>query len=77
MVLAAGVTIVAATGYLAYGYATGWKGSAYSIFSPRETYRRQKKVQSPFHGQVEWPKQHSTKAVEDDEQAEESQTSPR
>lgn len=43
---AASVTIAAA-GYLLYGYSTGWKGAAYSFWSPRENLTP-RTVKSPF-----------------------------
>ena len=52
MVLAgvAAVTAVAATGYLLYGYSTGWKGAAYSFWCPNKNKKR--KVNSPFYSQI-------------------------
>ena len=48
----AGATLTAlATSYLAYGYATEWKGAAYSFWCPKT--RRFRKVKSPFHAQVD------------------------
>ena len=46
----AAVTAVAATGYLLYGYSTGWKGAAYSFWCPNKNKKR--KVNSPFYSQI-------------------------
>ena len=47
----AALTAIAATGYLVYGYSTGWKGPAYSFWCPER--RKKRKVQSPFFAQVD------------------------
>ena len=50
--LLAGMATVSAlvTGYLAYGYATSWKGPAYSFWCPE---KRQRTLKSPFFGKVD------------------------
>lgn len=39
-----------ATGYLAYGYSTDWKGPAYEFWCPK---RRQLTLRSPFQGKLD------------------------
>ena len=41
----------AATGYLVYGYATGWKGPAYSFWCPQK--REKAQLRSSFHAVVD------------------------
>ena len=48
---AAAITAIAATGYLVYGYSTGWKGAAYSFWCPNKN--KKKKVHSPFYSQID------------------------
>ena len=42
---AATLTALATTGYLAYGYSTGWKGPAYDFWCPKN---RQRTLKSAY-----------------------------
>ena len=54
MLLLAGVATVSAlvTGYLAYGYSTGWKGQLYSFWCPNRR-RQPRTIRSPFYAKVD------------------------
>ena len=55
-VLAGVGAAIAATGYLVYGYSTGWQGPAYSLLWCPNRRKQKRKVKSPFYAQVD---QHS------------------
>ena len=50
MIGAATLTALATTGYLAYGYSTGWKGPAYDFWCPKN---RQRTLKSAYQGKLD------------------------
>lgn len=51
IVLAGATTVCAVAGYFAYGYFTGWKSSAYSLWCPKR--RQQKPIQNAYYAQID------------------------